>query len=101
MKRLSIAITLLSDPSVLFLDEPTTGLDSRTAFHIVSTLKKLTAQKRTVVCTIHQPQSSIYGLFDKVLILGRGGRVVYFGKGGQDAVDYFDQLGFPCDEQTK
>eukprot|EP00158_Paraphelidium_tribonemae_P006273 Partr_v1_DN27758_c0_g1_i1_m67628 putative ATP-binding cassette, sub-family G (WHITE), member len=99
-KRLSIGIELLANPSVLFLDEPTTGLDSTTALNIVQTLKTLALKNRTVVFTIHQPQTSIYRLFDKVLLMGRGGHVVYFGEGRHRAVDYFDQLGFQCDAQT-
>lgn len=100
-KRLSIAIELVGNPSVLFLDEPTTGLDSCNAYYIVKTLKALSHRQRTVVCTIHQPQSSIYALFDKILLMGRGGHVIYFGEGGEKAVEYFRELGYDCDSNTK
>lgn len=100
-KRVSIAIELLANPSVLFLDEPTTGLDSFTALHIVQTLKNLAAKNRTVICTIHQPQTSIFRSFDRILLMSQGGRVAYFGAGGDQAVNYFEQLGFQCDEFTK
>lgn len=76
---------LITDPSVLFLDEPTTGLDSFTAMGIVETLKALAANNRTIVrninalhystcqiCTIHQPRSNIFDLFDNLLLLARG-----------------------------
>ncbi|GBG79617.1 hypothetical protein CBR_g29766 [Chara braunii] len=61
-KRTNIAVELLSDPSLLFLDEPTSGLDSFQALNVMSTLKSLASSGRTVVCTIHQPRSSIFAL---------------------------------------
>lgn len=63
-RRTSIGVQLLSNPSVLFLDEPTTGLDATSAFQLVRTLKALAAKGRTIVTTIHQPRSEIWGLFD-------------------------------------
>lgn len=49
-KRTSIGVELIKDPSVLFLDEPTTGLDSFTSLSIVETLKALASNNRTIVC---------------------------------------------------
>lgn len=63
-RRTSIGVQLLSNPSVLFLDEPTTGLDATSAFQLVRTLKSLVGKGRTIVTTIHQPRSEIWGLFD-------------------------------------
>jgi ABC-type multidrug transport system ATPase subunit len=64
-RRTSIGVQLLSNPSVLFLDEPTTGLDAASAFQLVRTLKALAKKGRTIVTTIHQPRSEIWGLFDR------------------------------------
>lgn len=63
-KRTSIGVELITDPSLVFLDEPTTGLDSYTAFGVMETLKELAAQGRTIVQTIHQPNSDIFDMFD-------------------------------------
>ena len=63
-RRTSIGVQLLSNPSVLFLDEPTTGLDATSAFQLVRTLKGLAGKGRTIITTIHQPRSEIWGLFD-------------------------------------
>jgi ABC-type multidrug transport system ATPase subunit len=63
-RRTSIGVQLLSNPSVLFLDEPTTGLDATSAFQLVRTLKSLAGKGRTIITTIHQPRSEIWGLFD-------------------------------------
>lgn len=63
-RRTSIGVQLLSNPSVLFLDEPTTGLDATSAFQLVRTLKTLAGKGRTIITTIHQPRSEIWGLFD-------------------------------------
>mmetsp|Transcript_46744 Transcript_46744/g.111291 ORF Transcript_46744/g.111291 Transcript_46744/m.111291 type:complete len:660 (+) Transcript_46744:45-2024(+) len=93
-KRTSIGMELITNPSVLFLDEPTTGLDTYTAFSIVDTLRQLAASGRTVVATIHQPSSDMYHLFDDLLILAHG-QVLY--QGPRDAsVDYFRSIGYSC-----
>jgi ABC-type multidrug transport system ATPase subunit len=74
-RRTSIGVQLLSNPSVLFLDEPTTGLDATSAFQLVRTLKTLAKRGRTIVTTIHQPRSEIWGMFDGLVILTRGSPV--------------------------
>ena len=65
MKILNIE-QALTDPALIFVDEPTRGLDSFMAESIVSQLRMLAKQERTVIATIHQPSSDVYGLFDKV-----------------------------------
>jgi ABC-type multidrug transport system ATPase subunit len=74
-RRTSIGVQLLSNPSVLFLDEPTTGLDATSAFQLVRTLKTLARKGRTIITTIHQPRSEIWGLFDGLVVLTRGSPV--------------------------
>lgn len=71
-KRTSIAIELITNPRMLFLDEPSSGLDSYTAAHVLQTIKQLTAFGRTVICSIHQPRDKIFRLFDKMLLLAKG-----------------------------
>ncbi|OBA21751.1 P-loop containing nucleoside triphosphate hydrolase protein [Metschnikowia bicuspidata var. bicuspidata NRRL YB-4993] len=80
-RRLSLAIQLLSRPQVLFLDEPTTGLDTSSALTLVSVLKKLASPEIgiTIILLIHQPRAEVMSLFDKLCVLTRGGRLVYFG----------------------
>lgn len=76
-KRCSIAFELMSDPQVIFLDEPTSGLDSLTSYIICAELKKLAhKQNKTVIMTIHQPNSEIYELFDELLVLLEG-KLIY------------------------
>ncbi|CAJ2509320.1 Uu.00g143460.m01.CDS01 [Anthostomella pinea] len=91
-RRTSIGVQLLANPSVLFLDEPTTGLDATSAHQLVETLKSLANKGRTVITTIHQPRSEIWGLFDNLLMLSRGSPV-YSGP-MQQCVPWFTGMGF-------
>ena len=98
-KRCAIAMELITNPAVLFLDEPTSGLDTLTAYNVVATLRDLAhIHGRTIICTIHQPSSDIYHLFDDLLLLGSG-RVLYNGA-VEGAIDYFNKRGFPCPHYT-
>ena len=93
-RRVSVGIGLVTDAAVLFLDEPTTGLDSDSAATLVALLSHLAVSKRrTVVCTIHQPSSDICELFDDLLLLASG-RLMYCGRWrGVDA--YLAGAGMP------
>ncbi|POR34879.1 ABC transporter G family member 11 [Tolypocladium paradoxum] len=85
-KRVTIGVELAAKPELLlFLDEPTSGLDSQSAFNIVRFLKKLAAAGQAILCTIHQPNAALFEMFDRLLLLQRGGRTVYFGDIGEDA----------------
>eukprot|EP00180_Rhodochaete_pulchella_P003226 Plantae.Rhodophyta-Rhodochaete_pulchella.ctg535.p1 GENE.Plantae.Rhodophyta-Rhodochaete_pulchella.ctg535~~Plantae.Rhodophyta-Rhodochaete_pulchella.ctg535.p1 ORF type:complete len:687 (+),score=138.17 Plantae.Rhodophyta-Rhodochaete_pulchella.ctg535:112-2172(+) len=96
-KRVNVGTELVADPSLLFLDEPTTGLDSFNALNVMYTLRKLASAGRTIVTTIHQPRSNIFNLFDKLLLLSEG-RVMYYGP-ASNAVDYFSGFRFVCPSQ--
>jgi len=90
-KLLCVGMQLLSRPQLLFLDEPTTGLDSVTAFDLLQTLHalahgKFQQQAITIVCSIHQPQSKIFNLFDAIILL-RSGHIVYQGSRKQAMVN--------------
>ncbi|KAG5975653.1 hypothetical protein E4U55_007602 [Claviceps digitariae] len=91
-RRVSIGVQLLANPSVLFLDEPTTGLDATSAFQLVRTLKSLAQKGRTIITTIHQPRSEIWHLFDNLLVLSKGSPV-YSGS-ITDCLPWFMACGF-------
>lgn len=91
-RRVSIGVQLLANPSVLFLDEPTTGLDATSAYQLIQTLKKLAHKGRTIITTIHQPRSEIWDLFDNLIVLTRGSPV-YSGS-VKDCLPWLDGLGF-------
>uniref|UniRef100_A0A7I4YKW4 ABC transporter domain-containing protein n=1 Tax=Haemonchus contortus TaxID=6289 RepID=A0A7I4YKW4_HAECO len=93
-RRLTFACELLSNPAILFCDEPTTGLDSFMAEHVVVVLSKLARNGRTVVCTIHQPASQLFLMFDRVMFLA-GGRTAFFGT-PRECIEFFEQCGHPC-----
>lgn len=98
-KRLSIACELIASPSVIFADEPTTGLDAFQAERVMGTLRKLAQEGHTVVCSIHQPRGSIYSKFDDLILLSSGA-VVYAGPAQDHALAYFADLGHRCPEHT-
>ncbi|KAM6568332.1 hypothetical protein CsatB_016317 [Cannabis sativa] len=77
-KRLRIGLEILTQPQIMLLDEPTTGLDSASAFFVVCTLKNIAHNGRIVVCSIHQPSGYLFDLFDDLYLLS-GGEAVYFG----------------------
>ena len=76
-KRLNIALELIREPAVLFVDEPTSGLSSRDSEHIMDILKELTLRGKIVFVVIHQPSSDIFKLFDRLLLLDVGGYPIY------------------------
>ncbi|KAJ5888498.1 hypothetical protein N7495_008539, partial [Penicillium taxi] len=89
-RRTSIGVQLLANPSVIYCDEVTTGLDSTTAFQIIRTLKNLARDGRTVIVSIHAPRSEIWTLFDNVILLARGS-ALYSGP-VNDCLPYFEKL---------
>nr|XP_009860097.1 ABC transporter ATP-binding protein/permease wht-1-like isoform X1 [Ciona intestinalis] len=93
-KRLSLATKLLTNPSIMFFDEPTSGLDSYLARMIVDSMKTVAKSGCTVICTIHQPSSEVFEMFDDLMILAMG-RVVYHGE-IPGALQHYADNGFPC-----
>jgi len=90
-KRLNIALELIREPAVLFVDEPTSGLSSRDSENIMDLLKELSLKGKLVYVVIHQPSSDIFKMFDKLLILDLGGYPIYFGN-PVESVIYFKTL---------
>lgn len=116
-RRVSIACQIITDPAILCADEPTSGLDSFTAITVMESLKRLCSSTlhnysskndsniltfpsigrcpTTVICSIHQPRSDVFSLFDSILLLSKGGHPVYCGP-RIDMYEYFEKLSYIC-----
>ncbi|TVY80888.1 ZEB2-regulated ABC transporter [Lachnellula suecica] len=117
-KRLSIGIELVAKPELLLFlgmephiislispklivvskDEPTSGLDSQTAWSMCMLLRKLADHGQAVLCTIHQPSSQLFRIFNRLLILSSEGETIYFGDTGDEGsvmIEYFESKGAP------
>ncbi|PLB53830.1 pleiotropic drug resistance protein, ABC superfamily [Aspergillus steynii IBT 23096] len=103
-KRVTIGVELVSKPSILiFLDEPTSGLDGQSAYNTVRFLRKLADVGQAVLVTIHQPSAQLFAEFDTLLLLAKGGKMVYFGDigdNGHTVRNYFGRYGAPCPENV-
>nr|XP_019561089.1 ATP-binding cassette sub-family G member 4-like [Aedes albopictus] len=93
-KRLSIGMELITNPPIILLDEPTSGLDSVSAMQLVTYVKTLAQEGRTIVSVIHQPASSLFQLFDDVFLLSNG-KCIYSGPIGE-LVHSLAEAGFHC-----
>ncbi|KAJ3061100.1 hypothetical protein HDU99_005673, partial [Rhizoclosmatium hyalinum] len=100
-KRVNIATELVATPLALFLDEPTSGIDSTTALSMTTTLHTVTRECGvTVLAVLHQPGVALFNTFDDVIMLAPGGRVVYFGE-VKGAKRYFEGIGFVVDGEDR
>lgn len=85
--------------NIVAFAEPTSGLDGQSAYNLVRFLRKLAGAGQAILCTIHQPNALLFENFDRLLLLKRGGRTIYFGPIGKDSQhvrDYFERNGAPC-----
>ncbi len=90
-KRLNIALELIREPSVLFVDEPTSGLSSKDSENVMDLLKELSVNMKLIFVVIHQPSSDIFKMFDKLLLLDTGGYPIYYGN-PIESVIYFKTI---------
>lgn len=98
-RRLSVALQLVSNPAVLFLDEPTTGLDSYNAYLLCITLKRVAKKfNKTIVMSIHQPRADIFKLFDRIFILSKGN--LCYADSYEHIFEYFSRIGYPIPEHN-
>lgn len=99
-KRLNIALELLREPAILFIDEPTSGLSSMDSEKVMNLLKRQTFKGKLVFANIHQPSSEIFKLLDKLLVVDQGGRIIYYGN-PLDALTYFKTINHHVDADER
>ncbi|TAE17867.1 MAG: ATP-binding cassette domain-containing protein, partial [Bacteroidetes bacterium] len=98
-KRLNIGLELLREPSILFVDEPTSGLSSNDSENIMDLLKELSLKGKLIFVVIHQPSSDIFKMFDRLMILDVGGYQIYYGN-PIEAVTYFKGIASMVDSDA-
>ncbi|CAM9674100.1 unnamed protein product, partial [Scytosiphon promiscuus] len=91
-KRTTLGVELAANPSIVFLDEPTSGLDARSAQVVMRAIRKVAATQRAVICTIHQPSTYLFEMFDSLLLLKKGGQAVFFGPLGNNSSNLISYL---------
>ncbi|EGW14410.1 ATP-binding cassette sub-family G member 3 [Cricetulus griseus] len=94
-KRTSIAMELVTEHPILFLDDPTTDLDLRTATDVFSVLRRMSMRGRTIIFSINQPPYSIFRCFDSLTLVASG-KVMFHGP-AQEALEYFTSAGYNYD----
>jgi ABC-type multidrug transport system ATPase subunit len=98
-KRLNIALELIREPAVLFVDEPTSGLSSRDSENIMDLLKELCLKGKLIFVVIHQPSSDIFKMFDRLVVLDQGGYPIYNGHPVESLVHFKHMVNhINCDE---
>lgn len=93
-RRVSIARELVMRPHVIFIDEPLYNLDSVSALLLMVTLKKLASTGCTVIFTMYQSSTEVFGLFDRICLLSNG-NTLFFGE-TLACLQHFSNAGFPC-----
>ncbi|KAF2316393.1 hypothetical protein GH714_041734 [Hevea brasiliensis] len=94
-KRLTIAVELVANPSIVFMDKPTSGLDARAAAIVMRIVRNTVDTGRTIVSTIHQPSIDIFEAFDELFLMKRGGEEIYVGSLGRYSshlIKYFEKI---------
>ncbi|XP_055836072.1 pleiotropic drug resistance protein 1-like [Solanum dulcamara] len=100
-KRLTIAVELVASPSIIFMDEPTWGMDARAAAFVMRTIRNTVDTGRTIICTIHQPSIDIFEAFDELFLMKRGGQEIYVGPLGSHSchlIKYFE-VSYPSERE--
>ncbi|CAG7727978.1 unnamed protein product [Allacma fusca] len=94
MKRLAFASEYITDPMILLCDEPTSGLDAFMAQSVVEVMQNMAQHGKSIICTIHQPASEVFEMFDHICLLSAG-RVAFHGTTAE-ALTFFEETGYPC-----
>lgn len=97
-KRTSIAMELVAEHPILFLDDPTTGLDFRPTTDVISVLRRMSKKGRTIIFSINQPQYSIFRFFDSLTLVASG-KLMFHGP-AQDALEYFTSAGYQYESRN-
>ncbi|MCL7031156.1 hypothetical protein MKW94_018049 [Papaver nudicaule] len=91
-KRVNVGLEMVMEPSLLILDEPTSGLDSSSSQLLLRALRREALEGVNICTVVHQPSYSLFKMFDDLILLAKGGFIVYHGP-VKEVEEYFAGLG--------
>ncbi|XP_020577523.1 ABC transporter G family member 28-like isoform X2 [Phalaenopsis equestris] len=98
-KRVNVGLEMVMEPSLLILDEPTSGLDSASSQLLLRALRREALEGVNICMVVHQPSYTLFKMFDDLVLLAKGGLVVYLGA-VKKVEDYFYGLGIDVPERV-
>ncbi|XP_019152194.1 PREDICTED: putative white-brown complex homolog protein 30 [Ipomoea nil] len=98
-KRVNVGMEMVMEPSLLILDEPTSGLDSASSNLLLKALRREALEGVNICMVLHQPSYTLYKMFDDLVLLAKGGLIVYIGS-VKKVEDYFKGLGIVVPERV-
>uniref|UniRef100_A0A803LZ46 ABC transporter domain-containing protein n=1 Tax=Chenopodium quinoa TaxID=63459 RepID=A0A803LZ46_CHEQI len=98
-KRVNVGLEMVIEPSLLFLDEPTSGLDSSSSRLLLKALKHEALAGVNICMVVHQPSYALFKMFDDLILLAKGGHMVYHGS-VRNVEEYFGGLGINVPERV-
>ncbi|KAK7279333.1 hypothetical protein RJT34_24382 [Clitoria ternatea] len=98
-KRVNVGMEMVMEPSLLILDEPTTGLDSASSTLLLKALRREALEGVNISMVLHQPSYTLFKMFDDIVFLAKGGLTAYHGP-VKKVEEYFASIGIPVPDRV-
>ncbi|KAJ8899734.1 hypothetical protein K2173_019433 [Erythroxylum novogranatense] len=98
-KRVNVGLEMVMEPSLLILDEPTTGLDSASSQLLLKALRREALEGVNICMVLHQPSHALFKMFDDLILLAKGGLTAYHGS-TKKIEEYFSSIGITIPDRV-